>query len=162
MKYDNTTVRRQDRLLQEENAVRLLKNGEYGYLSLIRDNGKPYGIPISYVWDGKSTIYLHCAPTGTKLQCMAHVPEVSFCVVGRTNIIPRQFTTEYESILLTCHASTNLNENEKMEALKLLIGKYAPDDVNAGLKAAAKSLHRTEIIRLDVQQWSGKAKVKRQ
>lgn len=161
MKYNNTTIRRQDRLLTEAAARRLLKQGEYGYLSMLREDGIPYGLPISYVWNNEDIIYLHCAPEGTKLRCIAHQPAVSFCVVGRTNVIPRQFTTEYESIVLQCQASTGLDETERKEALRLLIEKYAPDDVALGLTYAAKSFHRTEIIRLTIQEWSGKSKVVR-
>lgn len=159
MKYDNTGVRRQDRLLTEERACEILKQGEYGYLSMVREEGSAYGIPISFVWNQKDAIYLHCAPEGTKLACLRHQPEVSFCVVGRTHVIPRQFTTEYESIVLKCHAVVGLDEDERMEALRLLVGKYAPDDVELGVKYAAKSFNRTEIIRLDVREWSGKSKM---
>lgn len=161
MKYNNATIRRQDRLLMEEDARRILKDGEYGYLSMVREDGSAYGLPISYVWNHEDVIYLHCAPEGTKLQCIARQPEVSFCVVGKTNVIPRQFTTEYESIVLKCHASVGLDETERKQALRLLIEKYAPDDVELGMTYAAKSFHRTEIIRLKIQEWSGKAKVVR-
>ena len=34
MKYLNETVRRQDRLLEEEKALRLLQTAEYGILSM--------------------------------------------------------------------------------------------------------------------------------
>lgn len=158
MIYDNTSVRRQDRLLDEATALRVLKNGEYGYMSMVREDGTAYGIPVSFVWDNESAVYLHCAPEGTKLACMAFQPEVSFCVVGRTNVIPRQFTTEYQSIVLTCHAETGLDEAERRKALRLLIEKYAPDDVRLGMTYAAKSFSRTHIVRLDIRSWSGKAK----
>lgn len=158
MKYDNTLVRRQDRLLDEETARYLLKDGEYGYLSMVYEDGTAYGIPVSFVWDTKDYIYIHCAPAGKKLKCIAYQPELSFCIVGKTNVIPRQFTTEYQSIVLKCHAVMNLDEQERMNALKLLIEKYAPDDVQLGLTYAAKSFHRTNVIRLEVESWSGKAK----
>lgn len=158
MKYDNTSVRRQDRLLDEDTARMILKNGEYGCLSMVMEDGTPYGIPISYVWDGGGSVYLHCAPEGLKLRCLAHQPVVSFCVVGKTNVIPRQFTTEYQSIVLKCRAVTGLEEAERMNALKLLITKYAPDDVQLGLTYAKKSFSRTNIVRLDIVCWSGKSK----
>lgn len=34
VKYDNSPVRRQDRLLEEEHAAELLRSGEYGFLAL--------------------------------------------------------------------------------------------------------------------------------
>lgn len=84
MQYDNTDVRRRDRLMPEEQVLRLLREGEYGYLSMADAGGEPYGLPISYVWDeaAGNVVYLHCAPEGRKLRVLAERPDVSFCVVG--------------------------------------------------------------------------------
>lgn len=158
MKYITQHIRRQDRLLEEDNAVRLLRNGEFGILSLLAEGNVPYGIPINFVWDGKSSIYIHCAPEGKKLQCLEICPQVSFCVVGKTKVISNKFTTGYESIVLQGKAYTGLSSEEKMQALTLLLDKYSPEDKVIGLKYAEKSFHRTEIIRIDIEEWSGKCK----
>lgn len=158
MNYINEQVRRQDRLLEKEKAFILLRNGEYGVLSMQSENGGGYGIPVNYVWDGESSIYIHCAPQGRKLRCIECCNRVSFCIVGKTHIISNQFTTEYESIILNCHAHIGLNEEERMHALQLLIEKYSPDDKAVGAKYAEKSFHRTEIICLDIETISGKGK----
>ena len=47
MKYVNETVRRRDRLLNEERALELLKDGEYGVLSMVSENSG-YGIPVNF------------------------------------------------------------------------------------------------------------------
>lgn len=158
MKYTNETVRRQDRLLDEKSAVEILRNGEYGFLAMQSENGGGYGLPISYVWNERNSIYLHCSPTGRKLRCIELCNKVTFSVVGKTKVIPEKFTTAYESIILECNASINLPKEEKMKALELLIEKYSPDHKEIGLAYAEKSFDRTEIIRLDVLNWSGKCK----
>lgn len=164
MIYDNSSIRRQDRLLPAERAEALLREGEYGVLSLVcpadgPDSAPvPYGIPVNFVWDGDRRIYLHGAPEGRKLRCIAGNPEVSFTVVGRTNVLPGKFTTEYESIVLECRAETGLSAEERRAALDLLLRKYSPEDRETGLRYAEKSFHRTEIIRLTVRTCSGKAK----
>ena len=101
MRYNNDNVRRRDRLMDEARALELIKSAEYGFLSMISAEGKPYGIPLNYVWDGNHSIYLHCAPEGRKLEALAVHPEVTFCIVGRTHLLPNKFTTEYESVLLS-------------------------------------------------------------
>lgn len=157
MNFDNSTVRRQDRLLTRERAVELLHNGEYGVMSMA-NNGIPYGIPVSYVFDGEKSIYIHCAPEGMKLKAISTCHDVSFCVVGNTKVMPSKFTTLYESVVAHCHAHTCLSDNERMDALKLLVTKYSPDNIEIGLKYAVRSFNRTEIIRLDILTISGKAK----
>jgi len=157
MIYDNSNVRRQDRLLEEESAIALLRQAEYGVLSL-SDNGQPYAIPVNFVWDGQHSLYIHCAPVGRKLRIIEQNSRISFCVVGKTHLLPSKFTTEYESIILEGEAIIGLSDEEKHAALTLLLEKLSPNDKVIGEKYAEKSFHRVDIIRIDVTSWSGKCK----
>ena len=156
MKYINETIRRRDRLLDEERAIQLLQTAEYGILSMIDEDGMPYAIPVNHVWNGRDSIYIHCAPEGKKLRAIAHCPNVTFCIVGRVNLLPGKFTTEYESVLFFGRAHTSLPEEERMNALHLLIDKLSPNFKTLGDQYARKSFHRTEIIRVDFTAFSGK------
>ncbi|MCD4681254.1 MAG: pyridoxamine 5'-phosphate oxidase family protein [Bacteroidales bacterium] len=158
MIYSKHNIRRQDRLLDEQSANKLLINGEYGVLSMQAENEGAYAVPISYAWDGIGSIYFHCATEGRKLRCIDLCNTVSFCIVGKTNVISDKFTTEYESIILDCKAFTHLSPDERMKALELLLDKYSPMDKITGMKYADKSFHRTEIVRLDIDKWYGKCK----
>ena len=121
-------------------------------------DGKPYGVPVNFVWDGDDSIYIHCAPEGKKIDILDCHDRVSFCVVGNVNLLPSQFTTEYESIILDCEATICTSEEERVHALELLLRKLSPHNVEIGMKYALKSLPRTCILRLDILTWSGKAK----
>lgn len=158
MIYRTETVRRQDRLLDEPQARELLRDAEYGILCMQRPEGGGYGVPVNYVWDGVSSVYIHCAPEGRKLRCIDACDAVSLCIVGRTEVRPARFTTAYESLLLDCRACTGLPEQERRQALERLLEKYAPDDKVVGMQYAEKSFHRTQIVRLDILSWSGKRK----
>jgi len=156
--FDNSKVRRQDRLLDEARAREILASAEYGILSMIDLDGKPYGVPVNFVWDGDDSIYIHCAPEGKKIDILECHDRVSFCVVGDVNLLPSRFTTEYESIILDCEATICTSEDERVHALELLLKKLSPHDFNLGMKYAQKSLPRTCIVRLDTLTWSGKRK----
>ena len=93
MKYVNDTVRRRDRLMDEARALELLKNGEYGVLSMVSEGGG-YGIPVNFVWDGKNSAYIHCAPEGRKLEAIKANNKVSLCIIGNVNLLPGKVTTE--------------------------------------------------------------------
>lgn len=97
-------------------------------------------------------------PAGRKLRCIAACPDVSFCVVGATGVVPEKFTTNYSSVVLSCRAEVGLSADERMHALQLLLEKYCPEHLAVGAKYAEKSFHRTEIIRLRVRSASGKCK----
>ena len=161
MKYNNNTVRRQDRLLDKTDAMELLRYGEYGVLSMVEMREKTfagYGIPINYIWDGNHSIYFHCATDGYKLTSLAKNQMVSFCIIGHTNVISQKFTTAYESIIVRGKMDLELSPEERMSALMLMLNKYSPADKEIGIKYAEKSFHRTKIMRLDISEISGKTK----
>ena len=55
---------------------------------------------------------------------------------------------------------SSLSEEEKKHALTLLVEKYSPDFRREGGTAIRRSLHRTEVIRIDIETFSGKHKRK--
>lgn len=154
--YDNSSIRRQDRTLEEEKALNLLLNGEYGFLAM-NNNGNGYGIPISYAYDDNK-IYFHCAPEGEKLRIIEKNDSVCFCVVGNTNVQPDKFTTLYESVLAFGNIVVVSDDDEKMKALMLLVDKYSPEYKDIGLKYAKGSFARTKVLRIDIERISGKSK----
>lgn len=157
MNYNNNSIRRQDRLLSESEGMTLLKEGEYGFLSMVTENNAGYGIPLSFAIE-EDKIYFHCAPEGEKLRILQKNHQVSFCVVGHTKVISHQFTTAYQSVIAKGTITTGLSDEEKMHALELILDKYSPNDKVVGLKYAEKSFPRTEILRMDITEISGKCK----
>ena len=157
MNYQNDSIRRQDRLLDQPEATELLRRGEYGILCMQRPEGGGYGVPLNYVWD-EATRSTSTAPPKDASCTAPGVDRVTFCIVGKTQVLPARFTTFYESILLDCRARTGLTAEERRRALDHLIGKYSPEYKTIGRQYVEKSFHRTEIIRLDILSWSGKCK----
>lgn len=80
-------LRRKDRALTDEEAIALLNRAEYGVLSTVNENGKPYGVPLNFcVID--QYIYFHCAVEGQKIDNFKKDKSVSFCAVGNTELLP--------------------------------------------------------------------------
>jgi uncharacterized protein len=150
-------IRRQDRLLEPAQMETLLNEGEYGFLSMCATNGHGYGIPLSYAREGQC-LYFHCAPEGYKLQNLTANNQVSFCVVGKTQVIPNKFTTAYQSVLVFGNMALNLTDEEKRLGLRLLVKKYCPEHIELGETYMEKSFHRVNIIRLDIKHMTGKAR----
>ena len=156
-------VRRQDRLLDDAGQERLLDEGEYGFLAMNTDEGG-YGVPLSFVRvRGKATggaggesIYFHCASGGRKIAALEKDARVSFCVVGATQVLPEQFSTAYESVIVAGKVVLHLSDDERRAALRLLVKKYCPALIVEGEAYAEKYLHRTRILRLDIEHRTGK------
>jgi nitroimidazol reductase NimA-like FMN-containing flavoprotein (pyridoxamine 5'-phosphate oxidase superfamily) len=150
-------LRRDDRRLDDVAAMSLLKRGEYGILSTVDENYHPYGIPVNYVVM-EENIFFHCATEGHKLANIAANNEVSFCVVGKTELIPEKFSTRYESVVVFGRAEVIENSVLKLNALRSLVAKYAPDHTAAGEAYIDKLMDRTAVVRITIERLAGKAR----
>ena len=150
-------MRRNERVLDESKARELLLNGEYGVLSTSSVDGGVYGIPMSYV-SSDGYIYFHCAMVGHKIENITTNPLVSFCVVGKTEVSPAAFTTAYESVVVSGLIETVNVEDEKKEALRLIIKKYSPGFEAEGDVYIDKAIHKTKILKLTIDRITGKGR----
>ena len=87
-------------------------------------DGQAYGVPLNYVFKN-NCLYFHCALEGHKLDNIRANNKVSFCVVGKTKVLPDKFSTEYESAMAFGTASVVQGE-ERYEALLRSCGKILP------------------------------------
>jgi len=150
-------MRRKDKAMPDGDIIGLLQNGEYGFLSTVDGYGQPYGVPLNYVLMN-NFIYFHCALEGHKLDNLAANPKVSFCVVGRTNVLPAEFSTEFESVIVFGGASV-IDGEERYQALTGLVEKYAPEFVSEGSAYIEKFDSQTHVVRIEVERMTGKAKM---
>lgn len=159
-------IRRKDRVLEDNRRIdEILQQSEYGFLSLgtLDLNGYAYGLPMSYAYDEESrSLYFHCAPEGQKLDAMRNNNKVSFCVVGKSQPMPKNFTTLYESVVIFGKASLDLPEEEKRKALRLIVLKYAPDYQESGEKYMGISWNKTYCFKIEIEYITAKAKTQKQ
>jgi 4-oxalocrotonate tautomerase family enzyme len=149
-------LRRKERALNEPEARELLGRGEYGILSTRDPDGRPYGIPLSYCFINDA-VYFHCAVEGRKLEDIAADSRVSFCVVGKTEVLPDQFATRYESVIISGRA-TEVFDEEKQLALEGLLVKYCAGYRLPGLDYIADKLGLTKVFKVGIEELCGKAR----
>jgi len=149
-------MRRKDKALDKDAAEHLLQTGEYGVLSTVDAQGQPYGVPLNYVFDD-GCLYFHCALQGHKLDNLLANRRVSFCVVGHTRVLPEEFNTEFESVIVFGEASV-VQGDERHRALVQLVEKYSPDFVEKGHKYIEQHDNRTMVVKIPVRVMTGKAK----
>lgn len=131
-------MRRIKQLLSSVEAEAVLARGSHGVLSVIGDDGYPYGVPISYACaDGK--IYMHCAQSGHKLDAIRACDKASFCVVDADDLLPEKFTTCYRSVIAFGRVQLVTDEAEKRRAIELICSKYCPDVPASDTEAAIAS-----------------------
>jgi nitroimidazol reductase NimA-like FMN-containing flavoprotein (pyridoxamine 5'-phosphate oxidase superfamily) len=149
-------IRRSDRALSQEQAMEILFNGEYGILSTVSSDGQPYGIPVSFSFNSNA-IFFHSAVKGHKLENLAANSRVSFCVVGKTEILPGEFGTRYESAIVFGKA-IELTDTEKLVGLNEIVKKYSPDFLEEGQVYIENNAKKARVYKIEIEAISGKAK----
>ena len=152
------TMRRTDRAIPDSEAQHILKAGEYGVLSTVSADGQPYGVPVSYAYTAEA-IYFHCALEGHKLDNLHSNNRVSFCVVGRTQVLPNKFATNYESVIVFGTAHEVVDE-EKHTGLVEILKKYSPDFLEKGERYINGDGDKARVYKIVIESMTGKARKK--
>lgn len=150
-------MRRKDRQLSKEDSIKILDKCEYGVLSLVTEENKPYNLPLNYC-SVEEDIYFHCATKGMKLDLIKNNNNASFCVVGKTELEPENFSTKYESCVVSGKAF-EVDGEEKIMALKGLVKKYSPDFIAKGDEYIDRMGKVTCIIKITCSEIIGKARL---
>lgn len=150
-------MRRFKQQLSDEEAKEILTGCTNGILSLVDTDGTPYGVPISYVFDGAGLLYMHCAASGRKIDCINSEARCSFCVVARDEIVPEEFTTYFRSVIVAGRISILDDPGEIRAALVMLSDKYCPgiDPTNE----IDKFIKTVKVLRIDIESLTGKESI---
>lgn len=150
-------MRRNKQLLDTEENIAILEKGTAGVLALSGDEGYPYAVPISYVYDN-SKIYFHSAVSGHKIDAIKNFDKASFCVIDQDCIVPEEYTTYYKSVIAFGRIRILEEESEKRTAIELLAKKYHPADTQERrTHTINEAWSRLCLLELDIEHMTGKA-----
>lgn len=77
-------MRRFKQQLSDQECRELLHSEQRGVLSLLGDDGYPYGVPIDFLYDeNENKIYFHGAKAGHKIDAIRACDKVSFCIYDK-------------------------------------------------------------------------------
>lgn len=78
------SMRRFRQQIPEEECIAILNSEPRGVLSLLGDDGYPYGIPLDHWYSEKDgRLYFHGAKAGHKIDALAACDKVSYCVMDK-------------------------------------------------------------------------------
>jgi len=165
MSDDLTTLRRQDRAVEDEAWISaFLHRAAVGTLATARDN-QPFLHMNLFVYDEAAhCIYLHSARKGRTPDNLAANRAVCFSVMEMGRLLPAdvalEFSVEFASVIVFGQVTLIEDETDAARALQLLLDKYAPhlrsgQDYRPPIESEIK---RTAVYRLTIEAWSGKKK----
>lgn len=149
-------MRRGRQALSRDVCAEVLARGTAGVLALAGDDGYPYAVPLSYVYDG-DRVFFHCAKAGHKLDAIRRCGRASFCVIDQDRIVPAEYTTYFRSVILFGQIRILEDGEAKRAAAEKLAAKYTPEG-SAEERAAVieQAWARMNVLELTVESMTGK------
>ena len=150
-------MRRKGQKLSVEMCEKILTEATSGVLGVIGDDGYPYTVPVSHVYyDGK--IAFHCAKEGHKIDAIRSNDKVSFCVIAQDNVMPKERTTAYISVIAFGRARI-VDDEPGLRRIAGLVGdkfshdypQECQDEINEVIAA-----DRMYCVEIEIEHLSGK------
>ena len=150
-------MRRSKQQIPQEEALHTLSTATSGVLSLVGVDARPYGVPMSFVYDGDQSIYFHCALSGRKIDSIRNNPHSCFTIIDQDEIHPDEFTTYFRSVIAEGTITILQDKEQMIEGLRLLSKKYSPGmDCDFEI---SKSIDRVLVLRMQIESITGKESI---
>ena len=149
-------MRRKSQQLTEDECIEILMKNTSGVLAVLGDNGYPYAVPLSYIYDSGS-LYFHCAKSGHKLDAIKNCDKVSFCVIDQDLVVPEKYTTYFRSVIIFGRASVVDQEDEIRSAIGKLAMKYNPGDSKDNRDSVIEKEYKAMcMVKIQIEHMTGK------
>ena len=121
-------MNRKKQQLPMEACIRLLTEQPRGVLSLLGDDGYPYGVPIDHFYcpeDG--LIYFHSGKHGHKIDAIRRCSKASFCVMDQGFRREGEWALNISSVIVFGEIAMIADHARAMEITRRLSYKYTND-----------------------------------
>lgn len=148
-------LRRKDRAIDSSESIGILEKSKFGVLCTC-DGVYPYAVPVNYVYKNDA-IYIHSSSQGYKIENIKKNDKVSFVVVGDCEVLPQEFSTRYESVVVFGKAEI-LKGKDVLDPLREIVKKYSPQYMHQAEKVIERYLDEVCIVKIHIEYIQGKAR----
>lgn len=149
-------MRRFGQQISDSECIEILKNTKRGVLSLIGDDGYPYGLPIDHWYceeDGK--IYFHGAKEGHKIDAIKTCDKASYCVYDEGYRKEGDWALNIKSVIIFGRISLVEDDEKAREICTALTRKFT-DDEEYLEKELKNAFPRVQCLELAPEHMTGK------
>ena len=149
-------MRRFKQLLEREECEKVLNEEWRGVLSVLGDDGYPYGIPLDFYYDVQAqSLYFHGAGEGHKVDAIKRCDKASFCVIDKGTPEPGDWWKHFHSVVIFGRMAVIEDREKAREAALKLARKYFPDEQTVQ-DDMAKDFGRVTMFELKIEHMTGK------
>lgn len=122
-------MRRNAQELENAEALDVLKNARRGVLSVVGDDGWPYGIWLNPLYeDGK--IYFHGSKEGHKIDALRKDPRACFTVIDEGVKDPGGWAFTFRSVVVFGRVEFLEDHDEAIEICRRLARRFNPSEAD--------------------------------
>ena len=147
---------RKNKKLSNEDCITILKSETRGVLSVIGDEGYPYGMPMNHFYnDEDGCIYFHTGNIGHRLEALKKCDKASFCTYDKGYRNEGEWAFNVKSVIVFGKIEI-LNDIKTITDITTKLSYKFTNDEEYIKKEIAQSGHRTLLLKLKPEHICGK------
>lgn len=149
-------MRRFKQQVSHDECINILKTEKRCVLSVIGDDGYPYGVPLDFYYDeSDGKIYFHCSKEGHKLDAIKKCSKVCFTTWNKGFKKDNDWAWNVTSVI--AFGAVELIDDSDLiyEKLRKLALKYYPTEQEVD-EEMARDLDRVQFLALNIEHVTGK------
>ena len=122
-------MNRKGQQLPQDECIGIQKKELRGFLSVIGDDGYPYGLPINHFYceeDGK--LYFHSGMEGHKIDALRRCDKMSFCVCDEGTKKEGEWAITFRSVIVFGRAEVIEDREKIYDIARKLSYKFTSDE----------------------------------
>lgn len=142
-------MRRIKQQLDNQECVKVLKSQPRGVLSVLGEDGYPYGIPIDYWYcEEENRVYFHGAKEGHKIDAIKACDKVSFCVYDEGYRKDGEWALNIKSVIVFGKIHLVEEKQKALDICRNLCFKFTDDEeyIEKELESAGKRVQCLELV----------------
>lgn len=149
-------MRRFKQQVSDDECKRVLNEQKRGVLSLIGENGYPYGIPIDHWYcEEDGCLYFHGAKEGHKIDAINNCNKACYTVYDEGFRKPGEWPLNITSVIIFGHIELVTDEEKAREICTRLVKKFT-DDKEYLERELKNALPRVQCLKLIPDHMTGK------
>ncbi len=149
-------LKRKNKQISMQDCIQVLKNETRGVLSVLGDEGYPYGMPMNHWYneeDGK--LYFHCGKAGHRLDALKACNKVSFCTYDKGYHNEGDWAWNVKSVIVFGTVAIIDGLDTIIDITTKLSYKFTQDE-NYIKEEIERSVHGTRLLCLTPEHICGK------
>ncbi len=149
-------MRRFKQQISREESIRILKEQPRGVLSVLGDDGYPYGLPLDHWYsEDENKLYFHCAKEGHKLDAIRACDKVGYCVMDEGYCKEGEWALNINSVIVFGRMNI-VEDEEKKRIICTNICRKFTDDEEYLQKEMDNAFPRVCCLELAIEHMTGK------